>query len=43
MVGDIGEKNDEMERCDFVDAGAEDFPGEKKMKLEVVDLVCRHC
>lgn len=33
MVGDIGEKNDEMERCDFVDAGAEDFPGEKKDEI----------
>ena len=26
VVGVIGEKNDEMERCDFVDAGVEGFP-----------------
>ena len=44
VVGVIGEKNDEMECCDFVDSGVEGFPGEKKkMKLEVVDLVCHRC
>ena len=42
VVGVIGEKNDEMECCDFIDSGVEGFLGEKKkMKLEVVDLVCR--
>ena len=30
VVGVIGEKNDEMECCDFVDSGVEGFLGEKK-------------
>jgi len=33
VEGELGEKKDEMERCDFVVAGVEGFPGEKKDEI----------